>query len=229
MPTNLPDQNWTVPTGTDLADNPTAFTDFASDVLQTVVLRYPNVATRDAFNGSRVAGDLSCTAGRTWYDRWTGSAWKPLTPLQAFKSAGQTVNNSTVLVNDTQLFINFPSVTGGCVYLIEGFISYTSNATADFKIAVAASVNITALDFAPVGLATTAAGTVGDMNAPVVSGSAPAFGGAAAAAAIMLNGRLNNSTGVGDVFQIQWAQNTADPSNTTVNSGSWIRLTALQT
>lgn len=229
MPTNLPDQNWTIPAGADLADNPLAFNDFAADVVQTVVLRYPNTATRDAFNGSRVAGDLSCTAGRTWYDRWTGTAWKALTPIQVFKSVAQTVNNSTVLVNDAQLVINFPSVTGGATYLIEGFISYTSNATADFKIGVAASPNITAIDFAPAGLATTAAGTIGDLNAPVVSGGTPAFGGAVVAAGIVINGRFNNSTGVGDALQLQWAQNTADPSNTTVNTGSWLRITAIQT
>lgn len=228
MPTNLPDQNWTIPAGPDLANNPLAFNDFAADVLDTVILRYPNIATRDAFNGGRAAGDVSFVTGDTWYSRWTGVKWLPFTPLQAVKTSTQTVNNSTALVNDTELFINFPATNAvASTFLLEGFLAYSSSTVADFKLAFAGT-NVTAFNYAPIALATTAAGTSGDVITQDTTALATAIqiGGSGGMAGIILGGRIvtNGSAGT---LTAQWAQNTLEASNTQVFAGSWLRLNGM--
>lgn len=226
MPVNLPDQNWTVPTGTDLANNPLAFTDFAADVMGTVVLRYPNTATRDAFNGSRIAGDISFTTGSTWYDRWTGSKWIPCTPISAFKTAAQTVNNSTALVNDTALFVTLPAINTN--YAIECYIAYNSTIVADIKFDFAFTGTTTQTTFAgPAGATTIAAGGVGDGNWDASPfGTVLQVGGAAGPAGCLLTGGILVS-GTAGVLTLRWAQNTLDATNTQVQEGSWLKVSAM--
>lgn len=227
MPTNLPDQNWTVPSLADLANNPLAFTDFAADVQATVVLRYPNAATRDAFNGGRVAGDISFTTGDTWYSRWTGTKWLPIVPLQAVKTLTQTVNNSTALVNDTELAITTPATNAvASTWIIEGGLLYSSSTVADFKLAFA-GVNVTSFNYGPIALATSAGGTTGDVTTQGTGtlGTAIAIGGSGGTAAIGVMGRIITN-GAAATLTAQWAQNTLEASNTQVLAGSWLRLTA---
>jgi hypothetical protein len=223
MPTNLPDQNWTVPSGTDLADNPLAFTDFAADVLQTVVLRYPNTATRDAFNGSRVAGDISFTTGNTWYDRWTGLKWIPINSMSVYKTASQVVNNSTALVNDNHLFLPLPSLN--TVYSVEGYVEYNSSTTADFKFGLAIPAGASTR-FMASGLATGAAAATGDGNFQVqTTGGTLAYGGAGVGTRVGIHiaGVVQQGATAGNVT-FQWAQNTLDATNTTVDQLSWLRI-----
>jgi hypothetical protein len=227
VPTNLPDQNWTIPAGPDLANNPLAFNDFAADVQLTVVLRYPNVATRDAFNGGRVAGDISFTTGDTWYSRWTGTKWLPIVPLQAVKTATQTVNNSIALVNDTELTITTPATNAiASTWIIEGGFLYTSSQVADFKLAFA-GVNVVSFNYAPVALATTAVATSGDVitQGTGTLGTAIPIGGSGGTAGIAVMGRIITS-GAAATLTAQWAQNTLEASNTQMLAGSWLRLTA---
>jgi hypothetical protein len=217
-----------VPAGADLADNPLAFTDFAADVLATVVLRYPNVATRDAFNAGRVAGDISFTTGDTWYSRWTGTKWLPVTPLQVYKSATQTVNNSTALVNDAELVVAFPATNAiSTRWGFEAFVSYSSSTVADFKAAFAGT-NVTGLNYAPIALATSAGGTTGDVitQGTTALGTAIQIGGSGGMAVALLTGSIV-SNGSAGTLTLQWAQNTLEVSNTQVFLGSWLRLTAI--
>lgn len=225
MPTNLPDQNWTVPAGPDPANNPLGFTDFAGDVLQTVILRYPNTATRDAFNGSRVAGDLSFVTGRTWYDRWTGSKWLPAIPYSVWAQADQVVNNSTTLVNSNQLILPLP--TANSFYNVSVFARYSSNTTADIKFSFSLPAGAVAVVGGP--LLDTAAGSAtgsaffGETITPATAGSGGSGGGIVAKveAAVSVAGTTGNV-----IFQ--FAQNTLNASNTTLHAFSHMTVTPLQ-
>lgn len=226
MPTNLPDQNWTIPALADLADNPLAFNDFAADVLATVVLRYPNTATRDAFNGGRVAGDLSFTAGNTWYDRWTGAKWIPVTNIAVIKTADQTQNNTTALINDTQLVVSLP--TANTAYTIEAFIRYSSSTTADIKYSFVGPAG-SGGNWMPLGLATGATNPGdGIFSASSAVGSSLANGGNGVGTLLgtVINGRITTAAATG-TLQFQWAQNSLDPTDTVVHQGSWLRVVAI--
>lgn len=221
MPTNLPDQNWTVPAGADLADNPFAFTDFAADVLRTVVLRYPNTATRNAFNGSRVAGDISFVTGRSWYDRWNGATWVPVTPIQAFKMADQTVNNTVTLVNDTELSVPLP--TDNIRYLYRCGVRYNSNTIADIKLAFALPAGAVATIYGPGIDLATASPTALSNFADVVTPGTFASGGTGSNVAITLNGGIQVAGTTGN-FTLQFAQNTLNASNTSVLAFSFLQV-----
>jgi hypothetical protein len=227
MPTNLPDQNWTVPAGLDPADAPFGFTDFAGDVLQNVILRYPNVATRDAFNGSRVAGDISFIVGRTWYDRWTGSKWIPVTPIKVAKTANQVVNNSTTLVNDLHLVAALPAAN--TYYHVAIIARYTSSTTADIKFSLTLPAGATGFIGGP-GLTTAAAGQTADADFEAVTIPAVRpYGGAGGATftLVTLNATILTGANTGNC-QLQWAQNALDATNTTIFAQSLMKIEAYQ-
>lgn len=226
MPVNTSNQQITLPIGTDPADGPQAFTDQTADLENRLVQRYTSAADRAARNPAPNTGELSFVTGNTWYDRYTGAIWLPVTPLQARKTATQTVNNSTVLVNDTDLFINFPTVAAN--WAIEGWLTYVSTTVADFKLTFAADAAITSFGFNPIGLATSAGGTTGDVTTQGTAalGTTIAVGGSGGTAGIWIAGRIVTS-GVAGVLQLQWAQNTLEATNTQVLVGSWLRLVAI--
>lgn len=224
MPTNLPDQNWTVPAGPDPANNPLGFTDFAGDVLQTVLLRYPNTATRDAFNGSRVAGDLSFVTGRTWYDRWTGSKWLPAIPYSVSASADQTVNNTAVLVNSNQLILPLP--VANTVYGVSVLARYSSNTTADIKFSFALPAGATAVFGGPFLDSAAGSATGSAFFGETITPAAVASGGTGTTAIVKIEASVSVGATTGNVI-VQFAQNTANASNTTLNTLSYMTVSAI--
>lgn len=223
-PVNLPDQNWTVPIGADAADNPLAFVDFAADVQQTVVLRYPNTATRDAFNGSRVAGDVSFTAGNTWYERWTGSKWLPCTAINVFKANNQTVNNSTVLVNDTELVLPLPAASSR--YGFQFNLRYSTNTTADIALSFSGPAGAT-ITFGGAGPDTSAANVFNAAsNYSDTIAPASLFFGGGATGNISVQGSVETAAATGSLT-LRFAQAIANASNTTIASFSWGTMVAI--
>lgn len=224
-PTDLPDQNWTVPAFPDDADAPFGFTDFAADQLKNVILRYANTATRDSFNGSRTAGDISFVTGNTWYDRWTGSKWLPVTPIRATKGASQSVNNSTALVNVTDLVVPLP--VANTRYLIDAWIYYSSGTTADIKFTFTGPAGMNCWFSGP-GLATSAAASSGDVEMGIVFAPATiAFGGTGADVSCRITGTVETLAATGNL-QLQFAQNALQVVNTTVAFPSWLTVQAIQ-
>lgn len=226
MSTVTTDQGIVIPVGGDPANNPSTFVSFVARVESGLVLRYTSNADRTARNPTPTTGQLSFVAGNTWYDRWTGSKWLPVTPLRARKAVNQTINNSTTLTNDVGLAITFPAVIGN--WQFTGWLLYTSSTVADIKVAFAADAAITGYGFSPVGLATGAAGTTGDVitQGTTALGTAIAVGGSGGTSAITLSGRISTS-GAAGTLQFQWAQNTLEVSNTVVLGGAWLQLEAI--
>lgn len=138
--------------------------------------------------------------------------------LLAYKSANETVNNTAVLQNDDALSF---AVAAGETWSIRALIAYTSNTTADFKLSFtwpsAAGALIATYD-------TAASATVSRITFNS-SGTTASIPGRTTESAIIMFGHLR-FTGAGTV-QLQWAQNTANASNTTVNIGSYIIGTRL--
>ena len=179
------------------------------------------------FNSGLVVGNTaSATAGAI---RWTGSdfegydglSWVSLTGggggggsnvTTIIKTSSETVNNSTTLQNDDTL--KFP-VGASEVWTFRFVLQATSSTVADLKFAVTAPTGAvcevsyldteTAESNAQYGCGATITNITGNGTDDVYE----------------ITGTVTNGTTAGDV-QLQWAQNTAEATNTIVYSGSYV-------
>lgn len=224
MSTNTPDQQITIPVGTDLADNPLAFTDMIADVETRLVLKYTNEADRTARHTAPVEGDVTDLATENRRDAYDGTVYLSDFTRGLFTKAFRTtdaaaINNSTVLVSDAVLVSALP--TAG-TFMWEAVFFYDSSQAGDFKVAYTWPAGAVAT-WGMTGLATAATATTGDGQFAVqtVSGTSTAVGGAAVATRticttyghIVMGGTAGN-------LQTQYAQQTADATPTTVRIGS---------
>lgn len=146
-------------------------------------------------------------------------------PVFARVASDVTVISSTTLVDITGLVV---ALDADALYAWDAYLAYSTNATADIKIAWTVPSGTTG-SWSAFGLHTTAAGTVGD----VVGFRADAYGDANT---IGLGGSdtLSGTTvarpcgfidtaGTAGNFQGRFAQNTSNANNTTLEAGSWLR------
>ena len=133
------------------------------------------------------------------------------------KSADQTINNSTVLVDDTDL--QFP-VIANTKYFFSMIIFYTTAPLADFKYRItgptgASFVAIRREANSPGASSSTAQGVDGAFHTSdiLVLGA----GSLTEPGAIMIDGVAHIGATAGDI-KFTWAQNTAIPLNTTVKA-----------
>jgi len=128
------------------------------------------------------------------------------TPVLVYKSADETVNNSTTLQDDDELLF---AVAANEVWAFKLIFNFNSGTTPDikyaFSIPAGATIDGYSLD-------------VGSVNESSVINSS---GGGANTRVAVLHANIINSTTAGNM-QIQWAQNTQDASDTTVLKGSYI-------
>lgn len=230
MPANTSDQQITYPIGTDLANNPLAFTDMLADVETRLVLKYTNVADRAARHTAPIENDLTGLASENRFDVYDGAAYVSLAARSYHAYARRTVdgtagtglvNNSVALVNDPLLVLG---VDSGATYQWDGVVYYSSSTTADIQFAFT-TPTFSAMRWSGVALATTATTNEGDMrNATVnVSGTGTPFGGIGTGTIITcrFDGYIT-TTAAGNI-QLQFAQNTLDATNTTIRTGSYLR------
>ncbi len=141
------------------------------------------------------------------------------------KSANETVNTSAALQNDDELVL---TVVASAKYILEAYIIYDTNTTADFKCAWVGPTSAT-LAWTVTGLATAATGVSGSIImavAAIADGGAQSIGGAGSGTqvAARITGLLTVSTTAG-TLQFRWAQGTSDASDTIVIANSYMRLT----
>lgn len=136
------------------------------------------------------------------------------------KAADQTVNNSTTLVNDDTLKFTMAANTS---YEFRLYFMFNTAAAADFKWRHTGPASPTRLSIARHGIV-----MAGSSFSAIATDSAYSSiditmlsASAADPGAIWAQGIIQNGANAGD-FQVQWAQNTADASNTQVYKGSWI-------
>jgi hypothetical protein len=135
-------------------------------------------------------------------------------PVTVRKTTNETVNNSTTLQNDDELFI---AVEASVTYDFEAEIIYNSGATPDLKFGWTFPSGLTMF------YAVYAAGGGTFLGYNEIETSVPAVDGAGAAVGVLLKGTVIVSSTAG-TLQLQWAQNALNASNTIVQAGSYIRL-----
>lgn len=138
--------------------------------------------------------------------------------VMAYQGADSSpVNNSTTLVASTYLTI--PVVANG-FYIYEDNILYDTNSTADFQCLIVCPNFSANGPISRVFLNTSSTITV---NADTSLSTAAGGSAVGTVWPIRRSGLL--SIGVAGTVSIQFAQNTANASNTLLKIGSWIRLT----
>jgi len=144
-----------------------------------------------------------------------------LNPLFAYKTADESVNSGTTgttLQDDDHLFL---SVAANTRYLVECFFAWTSPVAADFKFTFTTPVGVAGMWTA---LNPTLASAVSAPYTGSLSwGSTGTFEGFNLDMFARVNGILVVG-GTAGTLRLQWAQNTANASNTTVRQYSWLRL-----
>ena len=227
MSTNTPDQQITLPAGTDLADNPLAFTDMIADVETRLVLKYTNVADRTARHTAPVENDMTGLSTENRYDVYDAANYVSLAArvnhgFVRRSTDGTPQNNSVALVNDPILLVG---VDTGATYMWEAGIFYDSSTTADIKFAFT-TPTFSSMRWSGVGLATTATTNEGDARIATVSasGTSTQFGGIGVGTIIFakIDGFIV-TTAAGNV-QFQFGQQNLDATNTTIRNGSYLRL-----
>lgn len=137
-------------------------------------------------------------------------------PVAARKTVNETVNNSAALQNDDALFV---AVVANAVYDVKLVLHYTSGTTPDLKIGWTAPSGATMV-WGGYLFSTASAFTATGNNAV---GTVVALGGLGADVSAVFDGTVVTSTTAG-TLQLQWAQNTANASDSTVYAGSFLEL-----
>lgn len=143
----------------------------------------------------------------------------------AVKSAGQIVNNSAALANDTELTI---AVSANTVYAFQLSLLFTSGTTPDVKWGFTFPTGATCA-WGAVRMVSSSGGVTGDGDfgayASATSGSSTVNAAGTGGVQIALtSGALIVGANAGSLT-VQWAQNTANASDTTVHVGSSLLVT----
>jgi hypothetical protein len=136
-------------------------------------------------------------------------------PLSVRKGLDETVNNSTTLQNDDELFL---AVEANASYWLNLRLIMNSGTTPDFKM----------LFTFPAGLTMKLHNVeaTGTLSVPYDQTTTAAMSGTGADAIIQVEGRVLVSSTSG-TLTLQWAQNTLTVANTIVRADSTMRLTRL--
>ena len=226
MSTTTSDQGIVIPVGTDAADNPQAFIDQTAGVESRLVLRYTNLADRTARHTAPVEGQLTDLATEDRMDAYDGAAYisatvRGLHARRMRTTNAAAINNSVTLVSDATLTVAL-DVTG--TYRFRGRIYYDGSVAGDFKLAF--TFPAVAANGAKWGLLGREAATATNVTALVAtaSGTAIAAGGSGVGTSTFADfDGFINITATGNLVT-QYAQNTLDATNLTIQFGSWLEV-----
>lgn len=133
------------------------------------------------------------------------------------KTADQTVNNSATLVDDNELV---QALRANSTYKFEIWVLYESGTTPDFKLGFTLPAGAT-LAYAYHGFDTSLSQTF--FGTTTIPSSGTGFGGNATTAPVRMFGSLVTAGTAGN-FQVKFAQQTANASNTILKAGSYLSL-----
>lgn len=187
------------------AQDPAVVIDDLDNVSDVTLNTYGNASN---ITSGFTAGAVNCI----WEDR-------PAIQQSVKTTQSQVVNNSNTLVDDDSLQV---ALAANETVAFELVLRYQTNDTADFKAALVAPSGATVRWNNDLYVATGDAVVI--PNSDIVEGATRAFGGSTSGAArsVTIRGQCTMSSTSG-FLKVQWAQNTADTSNTLVLAGS--RLT----
>jgi len=230
MPAVTTDQGITRPIDADSADNPVAFINMLAGAEPRLVRKYLNAASRTALMTVLSENDISTLATEDRAEIYDGTTHVSLHTrslyADLFRSTDSApINNSTVLVSDASLVTALPT-TGRFNFDLTLF--YDSANAADLKVTFTFPAGATARwgCIAPSNAVSTLIGTAfwGTVTA---SGTTVVFGGsgtgstntvmALARGTVVMGGTSGN-------LQLQYAQQTADPTDTVVRAQSRLHV-----
>lgn len=225
MPADTPDQQITLPVGTDLAAVVTAMQNAIADIETRLNLRYASAADRAVRHPAGIEGECSDLAAENWADSFNGAAWISRTARghRAIKirTANQVVNNSIALVNDNTLFAPLEA-TG--TFIWDADIYYDSATAADAKFAFTWPGAPPAVRWGGLGR-NIATNTNVEALTTTASGTALAFGstGVGVVTWLRMSGFIVDPGAAGNL-QLQFAQQVADPTDLILRPGSRLKL-----
>lgn len=191
-----------------------------ASVRDQVVTPFASASARTSAITSPVEGMLSYQADVDLFYYYDGSAWVVIPAMiAARKTADEVVNNSSTLQNDNHL--SWP-VAANAVYEMRLELVYVTGTTPDIKFGWTYPSGLTMV-WQHRG--TDLSGNVafrGNYNAATVLG----IGGTTFEEYVTLTGLITVSSTAG-TLQLQWAQSTANASDTTLRSGSYGILTRI--
>ena len=165
---------------------------------------------------STITGSLTVTGTATVNGQPVGQN------LFAKKAANEVVNNSATVQDDDHLTV---TVAASGVYELSAMFIYDGTNTADMKLGFSGPSGST-LDWVTHSLDGTAGSgiTAVKMTAQTISGT-PSFGAIGAGSKVIakVSGLLTVG-GTGGTFKVQWAQNAAEATDTTMYAGSYLSL-----
>ncbi|MBA9003657.1 hypothetical protein [Thermomonospora cellulosilytica] len=144
--------------------------------------------------------------------------------ISAMKSSPQTVNNSTNLVNDTQLFL--PGLLPSAWYRIDAMIRYSTPDNADFRMGWTVPAGAI-FDWSPRAFGSAVTTTTGDIHSPSLAATDVAVIGGAGGGIVVCRPVGIIFTGVGGTLQFRWAQGTAQLADTIMRISSSIVATKI--
>lgn len=224
MPTVTPDQGLSLPIGADVANNPTAFTNFVAGVEPRLLREYTDLADRTARMLVLAENDVSSLATENRVDIYDGANHISLRTRSNFLTTRVAVAqiltaSSTVLQNVTNMVATLPTA-GTFQFRLRLF--YDASTTADIKFAFTIPAGAT-MRWGLNGLG--AGGTNPSYSTVTASAAAIAAGGLGVATVLyaIAEGEVTMG-GTGGNLQLQAAQNTSDPSVTTVFERSFMEV-----
>lgn len=227
MSTTTPDQGITRPVGGDLADVVNAMLNELTQLESRLNLRYTGVADRIARHAVGIEGEDSDLAAEDRADSYDGTNWISRTARGYYARKRRTtnaaaINNSTVLVSDATLVVPLGEANG--TYPFGGRIWYDGAAAGDFKLAFTWPAGTTLAKWGfLVGNVTTATSVDRLVSAASGTALAAAASGVGTNTFVDFEGIITLGATTGNL-QAQYAQNTADVSNLTIQAGSnlWV-------
>lgn len=221
MSTTTPDQQITIPQGTDLADVVAMIASMVAGVETRLNLRYTNAADRTARHPVGIENEISALADVnriTVSDgvNWVSHAARGYHAFQVRSTNAVPINNSIGLVGDSVL--TTPIDAGGN-YVYGGALVFDSATAADIRVAAVWPAAAANTRFSAMGRNITTNTNI-DTPSSTVSGTPVAIGsnGVGTIAWLAFTGVLLNPA-AGNL-QIQYAQQVADVSDLTVRAGS---------
>jgi hypothetical protein len=187
-----------------------------ANVRDQVVTPFASAAARTSAVTSPVTGMLSYRTDGAVFDGYDGANWVTAGRFSviARKTANETVNNSATLQNDDALLW---SVATNGIYHFDLNVAYSSGTTPDLKFAWTYPAGLT-MTYSFYGYDTSGAlitvSTLDQTSTAALGGT-----GAGDARAFRIVGYVAGTYSAG-TLQFQWAQNTANASDTIVYAGS---------
>lgn len=155
--------------------------------------------------------------------RATAALLTSMQPLLVVKTVDETVNNSAVLQNDNELLL---PVLANATYLLDMYLIYSTGDTPDFQIQISVPSGATK-SWTPRGLGVLVTTFYGDQQSTAAR-TLPLSLGGGGGGGLELSANVQGIVRVGSTagnVQLQWAQNSANASDTKVYADSWMRLT----